>query len=478
MGNNFKSFVNGAWIAGETRHCNINPSNIEDKIGEVHYADQSTIDEAIGAARSAQQRWSKAGILPRANVLDKAGDIVLSRRDRIGDMLAREEGKTLSEAIAETTRAGQILKFFAAEAVRNVGLVVDSVRSDVEVMVNRTPLGVVAAIAPWNFPIAIPAWKTAPALAYGNAVVLKTSELTPASACSFVDALREAGLPPGVVNLVQGDHETGAALVGSDGVDAVTFTGSMKAGGSVALQCAARGTPFQLEMGGKNPLVILNDADIDIAVQCALDGAFFSAGQRCTASSRLIVQNEIYDPFVKELSARLKSLTIGNARDPDTQIGPLASEAQLARVSGYLDIGRQEAGAPMVGGHLIERTPPGYFLEPTLFVDTDNTMRINREEIFGPVASVIRVKSFEAALEVANDTTFGLSAGICTRSLKYSTEFRRRSAAGMVMVNLPTAGVDFHVPFGGIRASSMGPREQGAQAREFYTQIKTTYLAS
>ncbi len=478
MEQDFKSFVDGQWVSGQATQQNINPSNLDDRLGEVQFASAETIENAIAVALSAQRDWANIGIQQRSIVLDAAGDRIISQRERIGETLAREEGKTRAEGIAEATRAGQILKYFSGEAVRNTGIAVDSVRPAVEVLVRRAPIGVVAAITPWNFPIAIPAWKVAPALAFGNAVILKCSELTPASACGLVRALHDAGLPPGVLSLLQGDANIGSALVQSHHVNAVSFTGSVQAGRSIAGFCALGGTRYQLEMGGKNPLVVLDDADLDIAVTCALDGGFFSAGQRCTASSRLIVQKGIYRSFVSELTARLKALNVGDALDSATQVGPLSSAAQMTKVLGYIEIGRQEAGEPAVGGNELKCTPRGYFVEPTLFTETDNAMRINREEIFGPVATVIPVDTFEHALEVANDTEFGLSAGICTRSLKYSTAFRHRSAAGMVMINLPTAGVDYHVPFGGTKASSIGPREQGAQAREFYTQLKTTYLAA
>ncbi len=474
----FANFVSGEWVETETRVSNVNPSDLDDRIGDVHVATEELLLKTVACAQSQQPGWADCGVQRRAVVLDAAGDAVLARGEALGHMLAREEGKTAAEGMGEVARAGQILKFFAGEAVRNAGMAIDSVRPGVDVLVSREPVGVVAAVTPWNFPIAIPAWKVAPALAYGNAVVLKCSELTAASACALVEILHDSGVPPGVVGLLQGDANIGGMLVDAEGIDAVSFTGSVRVGNTIALSCAAGGVRFQLEMGGKNPLLILDDADLDVAVRCALDGAFFSAGQRCTASSRLIVQKGICQRFVSELASRLAAVNVGHALSPSTQIGPLASAAQLHRVLCYIEHGRKEAGEPVVGGHLLERTPRGYFVAPTLFADTANTMRINREEIFGPVATVIPVATFEEGLAVANDTEFGLSAGICTRSLRYSREFQRRAEAGLVMVNLPTAGVDYHVPFGGAKASSAGPREQGAQAREFYTQMKTSYVAS
>jgi aldehyde dehydrogenase (NAD+) len=343
----------------------------------------------------------------------------------------------------------------------------------------REPLGVVGLITPWNFPIAIPAWKAAPALAYGNAVILKPAALVPASAWALVDILVRAGVPEGVLGLVFGPGgEIGSALVESDGVDAISFTGSVETGRGIAVACAERGVRVQLEMGGKNPLVVLDDADLEIAVDCALQGAYFSTGQRCTASSRLIVGEGIHDRFVARLVERLRETQVGNALDPATAIGPVVDERQLQQDIDYLAIGRDEGAELAFGGRRLERATQGHFLEPALFVGATNDMRIAREEIFGPVAAVIRVAGYDEALAVANDTQFGLCSGICTTSLRHAAHYRRHADAGMVMVNLPTAGVDFHVPFGGRKGSSYGPREQGSYAREFYTQVKTAYVRS
>lgn len=470
-----KNWIDGRWVESDHVIENINPSDTRELIGLYSRADAEQAAAAVAAARRAFPQWASAGVQARANMLDAAGTTILARREELGRLLAAEEGKTLAEAIAEVTRAGQIFKYFAGEAVRLTGDVIESVRPGISVSVTREPIGVVAAITPWNFPIAIPAWKVAPALAFGNCVVLKPAELVPGCSWALADILAEAGVPHGVFNLVMGSGgEVGAALVDSPDVDAITFTGSVAVGRQLAVAAARTQKRFQLEMGGKNPLVIMEDADLERAVEIALNGAFYSTGQRCTASSRLIAVAPIYDRFVERLIARMNALVVGHALAPQTQMGPVAYAEQLQQNIEYLDLARRE-GARVVGGDCPSLEHEGYYMRPALLLDTDNRMRVNREEIFGPIASVIRVQDFDEALAVANDTEFGLSAGICTGSLRYATEFKRRSEAGMVMVNLPTAGVDYHVPFGGRKGSSYGPREQGAYAREFFTIVKTAY---
>jgi aldehyde dehydrogenase (NAD+) len=373
-------------------------------------------------------------------------------------------------------RAGQIFKFFAGEVLRLNGETVASTRPGITVEVTREPLGVVGLITPWNFPIAIPAWKIAPALAYGNCVVFKPADLVPGCAWALAEIISRNGLPDGVFNLVMGRGSiVGEALLGADDVAGVSFTGSVPTGRRVVEACAARNARVQLEMGGKNPLVVLDDADLDVAVDCAVNGAFFSTGQRCTASSRFVVTDGIHDRFVETLVSRMQSLSVDDAIKDGTQIGPVVDQDQLDQDLRYLDVAREEGGTLAWGGERLNRENPGFYLSPALFTETDNSMRINREEVFGPVASVVRVHDYEDALAVANDTQFGLSAGICTRSLKHATHFRRNAEAGLVMVNLPTAGVDYHVPFGGRKSSNYGPREQGRYAAEFYTTVKTSY---
>jgi acyl-CoA reductase-like NAD-dependent aldehyde dehydrogenase len=347
----------------------------------------------------------------------------------------------------------------------------------VDVEITREPIGVVGMVTPWNFPIAIPAWKIAPALAFGNAVVLKPAALAPGCAWALADIIARSGLPQGVFNLIMGKGSVaGNALVNHPDVAGITFTGSVPVGRRIAVQCAERMAKVQLEMGGKNPLVVLDDADLDVAVNVAVNGAFFSTGQRCTASSRLIVTEGIHDRFVEAAVNRLKSLKIDDALAAGTDIGPVVDDGQLAKNLEYVFVGQDEGATLRYGGERLKRENDGFYMAPTLFTDTHNGMRINQEEIFGPVASVIRVKDYEEALHVANDTPFGLSTGICTTSLKHASHFKQHAEAGMVMVNLPTAGVDYHVPFGGRKGSSYGSREQGRYAVEFYTTVKTTYI--
>jgi aldehyde dehydrogenase (NAD+) len=355
---------------------------------------------------------------------------------------------------------------------------VDSVRPGVGVEVTREPLGVVAVITPWNFPIAIPAWKIAPALAYGNAVVFKPAALVPGCAWALADILQRSGLPEGAFNLLMGSGAVlGDAILDHRDVAGVSFTGSVETGTRVATRCAQRLAKVQLEMGGKNPQVVLDDADLAVAVHCAIQGAYHSTGQRCTASSRFIATQGIHDRFVAALIERMQTLTVDHALKDGTDIGPVIDGAQLEKDLEYVELGKQEGARLAWGGERLERETQGFFLQPALFTEASNAMRINREEIFGPVASAIRVRDYEEALAVANDTPFGLSSGICTTSLKHASHFKRHAEAGMVMVNLPTAGVDYHVPFGGRKGSSLGSREQGAYAAEFYTTVKTSYIA-
>ncbi|MES1150319.1 MAG: aldehyde dehydrogenase family protein, partial [Dongia sp.] len=379
--------------------------------------------------------------------------------------------------IGEAARAGQVLKWFAGEALRIHGDKMSGLRPGTEVEVTREGLGVVGIITPWNFPIAIPAWKVAPALAFGNTVVLKPADLVPASAWSIADILSRAGVPEGVFNLVMGSGSVvGNAIINHKDVSAVTFTGSTKTGMSVAEACVKRLARVQLEMGGKNPMVVLDDADLDVAVEASFNGAFVSTGQRCTASSRLIVQQGIHDKFIAAMIERLKKTKIDNALEAGTEIGPVVDQRQLDQDLSYIDIAQKEGAKLAWGGELLNRKTQGFYLNCALITETRNEMRINREEVFGPVASVIRVKDYDEALAVANDTEYGLVGGICTTSLKHASHFKRNVEAGMVMVNLPTAGVDYNVPFGGRKNSSFGPREQGELAREFFTLVKTAYV--
>lgn len=474
----FRNFIAGEFVSPAKAAPNLNPSNTNEVVGDYAQGGVEDLKAAVAAAKEAFPAWSRSNPQLRYDVLMKASNEVMARKEELGALLSREEGKTLPEGIGEVTRAGQILSFFAAEALRLNGELVNSIRPGVGIEITREAVGVIGLITPWNFPIAIPAWKLAPALAYGNTVVIKPADLVPGSAWALVDILNRAGLPKGVLNIVMGRGSVvGQAMLEHPDVAAISFTGSVATGRRVAGACVAA-TPMkkvQLEMGGKNPLVVLDDADLAVAVECAANGAFFSTGQRCTASSRLIVTEGIHDRFVDAMTERLKGLVVDDAMKAGTHIGPVVDESQLGQDEKYITIGRDEGAKLHWGGERLNRENPGFYLQPALFTNVNNSMRIAREEIFGPVAAVLRVKDYEEALAVANDTEFGLSSGICTTSLKYASHFKRNSEAGMVMVNLPTAGVDYHVPFGGRKGSSYGPREQGAYAREFYTTVKTAY---
>ncbi|MFC5523895.1 aldehyde dehydrogenase family protein [Polaromonas jejuensis] len=470
------NLIGGQWLPGASYSANLNPSNLADVIGEYAQADAAQLEQAVQAARAAFPAWSVSGIQARSDALDKIGNEILARKEELGTLLSREEGKTRAEGIGEAARAGNIFKFFAGECLRLSGETLPSVRPGIGVEITREPLGVIGLITPWNFPIAIPAWKIAPALAFGNCVVMKPADLVPGCAWAIAEIISRSGIPAGVFNLVMGRGSVvGDRLVNHPGIDAISFTGSQGVGARIAQACAVNLKKVQLEMGGKNPQVILDDADLAQAVELSIQSAFFSTGQRCTASSRLIVTQGIYPKFVEALKARMASLRIDDALKAGTDIGPVSSLSQLEQNLSYVEIGQAEGAKLVAGGERLQRDTDGFYMAPALLTDTTAGMRINREEVFGPVASIITVKNYEEALAEANNTPFGLSAGIATTSLKYATHFKRHSQVGMVMVNLPTAGVDYHVPFGGRKGSSYGPREQGRYAQEFFTVVKTAY---
>jgi acyl-CoA reductase-like NAD-dependent aldehyde dehydrogenase len=474
-----RNHIDGAWRVGSARIENRNPSDTSDLIGLYEQADIDQVDEAIAAAHRAQREWAAVGIERRHDILTAIGRELMARAGEIGTMLSREEGKPLAEGRGEVYRAGQFFTYFAAEALRQIGEAADSVRPGIEIEVRREPLGVVALITPWNFPVATPAWKIAPALAFGNAVVWKPANLTPASAVALTEIIARAALPRGLFNMVMGSGaEIGRRLAESPGVDGISFTGSVPVGRQIATRAIGSMKKLQLEMGSKNPLLVMDDADLDLAVAHACSAAFGGTGQKCTAASRLIVHEAVHDAFVEKLVERTKALKVGHALHEDTQIGPVVSAAQLAQDLEYVALGQEEGAALLCGGHRVEAPTDGYFMAPAIFANTRNDMRINREEMFAPIACVMKAGSYEEALAIANDSAFGLTAAILTRSLARAHHFRRHMRAGCVMVNLPTAGTDYHVPFGGRGASSYGPREQGRYAVEFYTAVKTAYVAA
>ena len=469
------SVIGGTAVAGSEERPDINPSDVSDVVAVASAADAQMAADAVAAARAALPVWASTTPWEKSVVLDRAGGEVIARADELGDLLAREEGKTYPEARGEVVRAGQILKYYAGVVLQPHGLALDSVRPGIDVTVTREPVGVVSVITPWNFPIAIPAWKIAPALAFGNTVVFKPADLVPASAWELVDILNRAGLPEGALNLLLG---RGSVLgpVMTRGVDAITFTGSIPVGRGILTDTVETGAKVQLELGGKNPLVITDQADLDVAVDCAMQGGFGSTGQRCTASSILVVTEGIHDAFVDAMEQRMATWTVGDARQAGVDMGPVVDPSQLAQDEQYLQVARSE-GAHVIGGARLESAGDGHYLTPALAVGTSIADTINTEEVFGPVMSVVRASHYDEALEAANASTMNLSAGIVTRDLAEASHFKRHSKAGMVMVNLPTAGVDFHVPFGGRGQSSHGPREQGTAAVEFFTTSKTAYTA-
>ena len=473
----FANHVGGAWLAGSNAVANVNPSDLSDVIGRYAQASAGDVAAAVDAARASAEAWGATGLERRASALDAIGRELMARSAELGELLSREEGKPRAEGVGEVYRAGQFFTYYAGEVLRLQGDKADSVRPDIEVDVTREPMGVVAVISPWNFPTATAAWKIAPALAFGNAVIWKPANLTPASAWALTEIIARQDLPAGTFNLVMGSGSgVGQALVEAPGVDAVTFTGSLEVGRGVAVAAARNLTKVQLEMGSKNALVVMDDADLDVAVACAVAGGYSGTGQKCTASSRLVVHRAVHDAFVDKLVAALGAMKVGHALEDGVTMGPVASEAQLASNLAYIDLARQEGCTIACGGERVQRATDGYFMSPALITGSSNSMRINREEIFGPIAAVIEVGSYDEALAVTNDTEYGLTAGIVTRSLARATHFRRSARTGCVMVNLPTAGTDYHVPFGGRKNSSYGPREQGRYAAEFYTQVKTAYI--
>lgn len=472
----FDNYINGQWVGADTYIDNISPSDKSDVIGSYARANAQQAQAAIDAAEQGVERWAQSGLEQRKAALDMIGNELIERSAEIGRILAREEGKTIPEGVGEVYRSGQFFQYYAAETLRMMGEFTESTRPGIEVEVRREPVGVVGIITPWNFPIAVAAWKVAPALAYGNAVVLKPAELVPASAWILTEIISRSGLPDGVFNLVMGSgREVGEVISQSKQVNAVTFTGSVPVGRHIAANVIQNMGKIQLEMGSKNALVVLNDADLDLAVQCAVNGAFFGTGQKCTASSRLIVEDGVYEQFIELMVAEMAKLKVGNPLTEGMQIGSLASESQYNQVLAYIDSAKAEGAVLVAGGEALDAGVDGYYIAPTLFKDTDNEMNINCEEVFGPLACVIKARDYEHALELSNTSDFGLTSGIITNSLARSAHFKRHSKSGCVMVNLPTAGTDYHVPFGGRKSSSYGSREQGQYAAEFYTIVKTNY---
>ena len=474
-----KNYIAGEWVAGETAIENRNPSDVTDIIGSYAQASTAQLDTAFDAARAAQKIWSRTGLEARQTILMQIGNALMARADELGELLSREEGKPRAEGRGEVYRAGQFFTYYAAEVLRQIGDNADSVRPDIEIDVRRDPVGVVAVVSPWNFPTATAVWKIAPALAFGNAIIWKPANLVPASAVALAEIIASTDLPAGLFNLVMGAGSSiGDALVTSAAIDAITFTGSVETGRRIAAGAIANMTRMQMEMGSKNALAVMDDADIDLAVACAVNGAYGGTGQKCTASSRIIVHDAVHDQFVDKMLAATKALQVGHALEEGTQIGPVVSDTQLAENLDYVALAKSEGGEILCGGERLSLAHDGFYMAPCLVVGTQNDWRVNREEMFAPIACIMRAGSYDEALNIVNDTPFGLTAGIITKSLARASHFRRNADTGCVMVNLPTAGTDYHVPFGGRGDSSYGPREQGQYAVDFFTSVKTAYIAS
>jgi alpha-ketoglutaric semialdehyde dehydrogenase len=470
-----RNYIDGRWRDGASELSTINPSDLDETVGVYANASVADAEEAIAAARKALKPWRSFNMQARADILRKVGDALMARTDEIGALLSREEGKTLKEGMGEVMRAAYVFHYYAGEVVRHPGQWYPSLRDGHNILVTYEPVGVVTAITPWNFPIAIPAWKIGGALAYGNTVVLKPSEYTPGCAVVLFEILEQAGVPAGVVNLVLGDGRAlGQTLI--DGADAVTFTGATPTGRRILQMAAPTMTKVQLELGGKNPFIVLDDADLDIAVEAAAQGTWGQTGQRCTGSERIIVTKGVHDAFVERLVKTVSAFKVGHALDADTQIGPVANKPQFDKNLAFIEKAKAEGAELAAGGVAVDARTRGHYLAPTLFLNTTNAMELNREEVFGPVAGVIKVEDFDEAIAVAADCELALSSGIATTNLKNAERYRRESTAGLVMINAPTAGLDYHVPFGGKAPSGYGGREQGTASAEFFTEMKTAYI--
>ncbi len=471
-------FINGEWTASSTGETfeNRNPARPDDLIGTFAKGDRRDAQRAIESAAEAKLAWARTTAIERANILYKASEVLASRVEEVGRELTREEGKTLAEGIGETKRAVAILRYFAGEIQQPDGEHYPSANPNTLLFTMREPIGVVGIITPWNFPIAIPAWKIAPAIAFGNTVVFKPASDTPLCAVRLVEALEEAGLPKGVLNLVSGSAETiGDAIVNDDRVDAISFTGSNEVGTSIKRAANDRGAKVQLEMGGKNPAIVLADADLDQAVSQVIAGAMNSTGQKCTATSRAIVDRSILSEATERIVERAAALRIGDPQEEGVNVGPLINGKAAERVLGDIEKGRNGASLAQGGGRP-EGVPDGHFVAPTVFTDVASDSFLGQEELFGPVLGVIPVDGIDEAVAVANQVRYGLSASIFTRDIGKALRFIREVQAGIVHVNSETAGAEPQVPFGGYKASSSYSREQGKAAREFFTQVKTVYF--
>lgn len=477
----YRNFINGQWIESTSSKTvmNVNPANTDDVLGTVRQATRDEARAAVEAAAAAFHGWRTTPAPARGRIVARAARLMEEAKEELAQILTREEGKTISESRGELQRSINVAEFCAGESRRMNGETIFSELPSNFVYTIKQPLGVVACVTPWNFPVAIPTWKIAPALVAGNTVVFKPATLTPATAVRIVEIFAEAGMPPGVLNLILGSgSEAGDEIIGHPAVKAVSFTGSNGVGIRLYEQVSRRGGKCQCEMGGKNPVIVLEDADMDLAVENTAQGAFGSSGQRCTATSRAVVVNEIADEFVERISKRAQSMRLGDGKDPQTEMGPSVDESQFKTVLEYLNIGREDGATLVCGGERATGNglDKGFFVKPTVFDHVTPDMRIAREEIFGPVLSIQRVKDFDEAMRVANDTEFGLSSSIFTNDAARIFRFVDEIETGMTHINSPTTGGEAHIPFGGIKGTGIGDREQGSTALDFYTELKVVYV--
>ncbi|MBI4483365.1 MAG: aldehyde dehydrogenase family protein [Acidobacteria bacterium] len=477
----YRNLINGRWVTSSSTRSvrNLNPADTTEVLGVVPLSTGQDVEAAVRAAQEALEGWRETPAPQRGQIVARAAQLLTARKEEVARALTREEGKTVSESLGEVLKSINVLDYMAGEGRRLAGETLPSELTNNFCYTIRQPLGVVAVITPWNFPVCIPCWKIAPALVGGNTVIFKPSTLTPWTATLLVEIFTEAGVPPGVLSLVIGSGGTvGEALVNHPLVRAVSFTGSNEIGSELYHRGARRQIKVQCEMGGKNPLVVLEDADLELAVESTAQGAFGSTGQRCTATSRAVVVESIANRFVDALLQRIRKIRVGNGLDKSVEMGPSVDKSQMETVLRYIDIGKEEGAQLRCGGHRLEDPPydRGYFVAPTLFDYVQPSMRIAQEEIFGPVLSVIRVRDFDEALAVANGVKYGLSSSLYTNDASKIFKFIERIETGVTHVNSPTTGGEAHLPFGGVKATGVGLREMGRTAMEFYTELKTVYI--
>jgi alpha-ketoglutaric semialdehyde dehydrogenase len=474
----YLNYINGEWVSSSSNQIisSINPANIHEVVGNVQDSTKEDLEKSIQAAKAAHQGWKKLSGAERGNFLFKVADILEKNLDDIAETMTREMGKTLPEAKGETARGVAILRYYAGEGMRKTGDVIPSTDSSALMFSKRVPLGVVGVITPWNFPVAIPIWKAAPALIYGNTVVLKPATEAAVTAAKVISCFHEAGFPKGVVNLISGKGSViGQGLAEHNDVDAITFTGSNNVGSHIGQTVSARGGKYQLEMGGKNPILVAEDCDLDLAVDAAISGGLKSTGQKCTCSSRVIVQSGVYEEFKKKLLEKVKDIKVGDGLNSSTWMGPCASKGQYETVLSYIEKGLSE-GAELLVGQEQPNLSEGYFVNPVIFENVSSSMKIAQEEIFGPVLALMKVDTIEEAISLANDVEYGLSASIFSKNIDHILTFIDDIEAGLVRINSETAGVELQAPFGGMKASSSHSREQGEAAKEFFTTTKTVFI--